>query len=247
MRKLIGTIVILFVAAYLAIQVFGASMVSSAISGATGAKTSVNRVHLKLFPFELGIYGTRIHNLEGFQEPELMSIPEIFVRVNLADLLKGVAHVEKISLNLDHVTFERTQGGKINLKELLDHSKQKQKEAEAKEAPKPSETKPQEPAPAKPGMKTQIDEVVLSLGSLTYADYGSGQRVEKKINIKVENEVLHHVTDTFSLVQQVIVIIIKRIGLSTLGIQMDIFKGSVGESAGEIINQAKDKLSQLFA
>lgn len=247
MRKLIGTIVIAAAAVFFAVQVFGAAMVSSAISGATGAKTSVKRVHLKLFPLEIGIYGTRIHNLEGFQEPEFISIPEIFVRVKLADLLKGVAHVEKISLNLEHVTFEKAQSGKINLKELLDRSKQKQKEAEAKEAPKPSEPKPQEPAPKKSGMKTQIDEVVLSLGSLTYVDYGSGQRIEKKINLKVENEVLHHVTDTFSLVQQVIVIIIKRIGLSTLGIQMDIFKGSVGESAGEIINQAKDKLSQLFA
>lgn len=245
MRKLIGTIVIVVALGFLAVQIFGAAMVSNIISGATGAKTSVKRVHLKLFPLEVGIYGTRIHNLEGFKEPEFISIPEIFVRIQPMDLLKGTAHVEKITLNIDQVTFEKAQNGKINLKELLDRSKQKEKESSAEKAPgqKPA---PGEPSKPQKGMDTRIDEVLLSLGNLTYADYGSGQRSVKNINLKVENEVLRNVTDTFGLTQQIIMVILKRIGLSTLGIQWDVLAGNAGEQAQELLNQAKGKLSEFF-
>ncbi len=245
MRKLIGTIVILGALIYGAYQLFGASIAANIIQGATGTKTTVKRIHLKLFPFEFGIYGTKIHNLDGFKEPDFVSIPEIFIRVQLLELLKGTLHVEKVTLNLDQVVLERSQAGKVNLKELLDRSKQKQKESTA---PKPSE-KPSEPSePAKPqkAVKAQIDEVVVSLGSLSYVDYGTGQRIAKNMDLKIDQEVLRNVTDSYGLTQQVVVLILKKIGLSTLGIQMDIFKGNFEEQAGAMINEAKDKLSKMF-
>lgn len=242
MRKLIGTVVLLAALGYAVIFMFGSSLVGGVIEGATGAKASVQRVHLKLYPLEAGIYGTRIRNLEGFREPEFISIPEIFIRIEPLGLLKGMIHVEKITLNLEHVTIEKTQGGKVNLKELMDRSKQKQKEAEAKTAEKTSG----DPGKAKPQPKVQIDEVDLSLGKLSFVDYANGQRTVKNMDLQVDHQILHNVTDTFSLTQQIILIILKKVGFAALGIQMDIFKGSLEEQAGQFINQAKTKLSQIF-
>lgn len=243
MRKLIGTIVLLGALGYAVIFMFGASLVGGVIEGATGTKASVQRVHLKLYPLEAGIYGTRLRNLEGFQEPEFISIPEIFIRIEPLGLLKGMLHVEKITLNLEHVTIEKTQGGKVNLKELMDRSKQKQKEAEAKTAEKPSGG---DTGKTKPQPKVQIDEVDLSLGKLSFVDYAGGQRTVKNMDLKVDHQILHNVTDAFSLTQQVILIILKKVGFAALGIQVDIFKGSLEEQAGEFISQAKNKLSQIF-
>lgn len=245
MRKLIGTVVAGVLIAYCAYQFFATKVFTGVLESSLGVPVKVKRVHLKVVPFEFGIYGLKVMSPEGFEEKEMFSIPETFVRVNLLSLFKGVIQVQKISFNLEHVTVEKSRTGKISLKEFLDIPKKK---AEAKKKPGPGQPEPpSEPGKKKePFLKLQVDEVVMSLGKVSYVDYGSGQRVVREFDMKVENMILHDVTDMDSLSEQVVMLILKKIGMFVMGMQFDRMAQDLQQKAGEMMSGAKNKFSSMF-
>ena len=238
MRKLIGTLLTALVLAYLVYQFFMTQLVSDALQNALGVPVKVGRVHLKLAPVEFGIYGLKIGSPEGFEEKEMFSIPETFVRMNPLDLFKREIHVQQVHFNLEHVTVEKSRAGKISLKEFLDIPKKKAGERKpAPQAPQPQKPKPP-PAPGKksePFFKLRVDEVIMSIGKITFVDYGSGQRVVREFPLNVDRMILKNVTDMDSLSEQVVMIVLKKIGVFVMGMQFD-----------RIAQDVQAKLSQIF-
>ncbi len=237
-RKFVVLAVIAAFFIYFSFQKILTGVVAKSMQGAVGVPVKLAKAHLHLAPFEIGLYGLQLGNPPGFQEPAMAEIPEIFVRVNLLGLLKGKIHVQKVVLNMKDVTVERAKGNKINLNEFLKISKTKKAESEQPEQPPPPPEEGEEPqAPSKPskGLKLEIDQVLLNIGKVVFVDYGTGERVVREFDFKIENMVLTDVADPFELVMQVTVIILKKVGMAAMSVQID-----------TVLENAKTALSNMF-
>jgi hypothetical protein len=241
MRKLIGTLVVLALFVYFSFQYFATGMVSGAMQQLFGTKVKVKSVHLRIFPIEVGIYGIKVMNYKGYEEPVMIAIPEVFVRANLSGLFKQTLHIRKLTFNLSQVTVEKNRQGKINLKDLMEYT-QKQGQAAKTGAPLPQpQAPPSEPVQKPKGkpLKLKIDEAYMSLGKVNYVDYGSGSRVERHFDFNIENVLLRNAADMDSLSEQIVVMILKKIGMLAVGAQME-------KVANDLLEGAKTKLATVF-
>lgn len=237
MRKLLGSILLLVLFLYFSYQFFATRLLSGALEKSLGTKVRVQRIHLKLFPTELGIYGIKIMNYPGYEEPEMIEIPEVFARVHIPALFQKKIQVQKLVLDIKKVVVER-RNGKINIKDLMDYSK---KVSQGK-APAPAEPSKQRPSESKPKasiLKLQIDEAQISLGKVYVVDYGNGQRNERSFDFGIQKEPLRNVTDIPSLTEQIAVLILKKVGMLALGVQVE-------KVANEFVANAQKTLSNIF-
>lgn len=246
MRKLIGTLIILAALLYVVFQFFGTSLVGKVLEGALGVKVNISRIHLKIYPTELGIYGLKIHNPEGFREPVLASIPELFIRVEVMDLVRRKAHVNRVILNIDQVSFERGPGGKVNLLELVNRGKKKEAERKEKQTPPPAPSG-NKPQPQGEVVKTQIDEAIVSLGTVTLTESSSGgEPISKKMNLEIREFTLRNVDGVLSLTEKIVFEVLRKAGLSALGSQFNLAASDLSEQAGQLLNKAQKSLSNIF-
>jgi uncharacterized protein involved in outer membrane biogenesis len=246
-RKFVILILIAAFFIYFSFQRFLTGLAGKGMEAALGVPVKVSKLHLRLAPLEVGLYGLRIGNPPGFQEPYLADIPEIFIRVNLLGFLKGKAHIQKVTLNMKEVAVERTKDNKFNLNELMKISKAQKTQKEEPQPPSPTpEGEPgKAPKPSKP-VKLEIDEVLLNIGKVTFADYGSGQRVVREFGFEIKDMILRDVADPFELVAQIIVIILKKIGFAAMNIQIDSMSQNLQTQAGQLMEQAKSALADIF-
>jgi hypothetical protein len=236
MRKLIGTVIFGMVAVYFLLQFFSTQLVSGMLESNLGVPVRVQRVHMRVAPVEFGVYGVKILSPQGFESKEMFSIPEVFVRVKLSSIFKGKIHITKLNFNLEHATVEKSKAGKISLKEFLDRAKKKDPGKPVPPAPQGPQ-KPQPPAKKKaPGVKLQVDEVLMNLGKVSYVEYNAaGERKAKDFQMNVKNLVLHDVTDLDSLSEQVVMTVLKKIGMLVMGMQFD-----------KMVEDARTTLSNIF-
>lgn len=246
-RKFVILILLVAFFIYFSFQNFLTGLAAKSMEGALGVPVKMSKLHLRLAPLELGFYGLRIGNPPGFQEPYIADIPEIFIRLNLLGFFKGKVHVQKVTLNMKEVAVERTKDNKFNLNELMRLSKAKKAESEAPPTSlPPAEGDPaKSPKPAKP-VNLEIDEVLLNIGKVTLADYGTGQRVIREFNFEIKDMILRDVADPFELVAQIIVIILKKIGFAAMNIQIDSMSQSLQAQASQLAEQARTAMSNLF-
>ena len=148
---------------------------------------------------------------------------------------------------MKEVLVERTRDNKFNLNELMKISKVKKAESEAPQPPSPpAEGQPSKTSkPSKP-MKLEIDEVVLNIGKVAFIDYGSGERVVREFGFEIKDMILRDVADPFELVAQIVVIILKKIGMAAMNLQMDSMAQNIEAQAGQLIDQARSALSNMF-
>lgn len=239
MGKLIKIIVLAAIVVFLIGFFFGPALVSRALTAALAVPVEVSRVHLKLSPLEAGLYGVKISNPKGYQGKQMALIPEIFIRLNGRELIKGKIHAQKIVLSLENVQVEKTAAGKSNLKDWVDATRKKQQE-QSKPKPEPS-AKKKAPAPS-----PKIDEVVITLGTLSYVDYASNPPVQKSIPVKVNRLTLRNVSNAASLVDQIVFQILKQIGFSMIGAQIDMVAANLGTQAQEMLGKAKEAVAGVI-
>lgn len=229
---------------YLFFQFFATRLVAHTLTQSLGTPVKVRQVHLKLFPAEVGIYGIKVMNYKGFEEPVMVSIPEVFVRADLGGLFKKRIRIRKVVFDLKKVTVEKNREGEINLKVLMDYSEKRApapgpSPAQPPPQPSPPSGKPGPRAKQPPVFKLQIDEAQMSLGKVSFVDYGTGRRVEKNFDFAIDKMLLENVTDMESLTTQVALLILQKIGRLALGEQ-------VGRIAGEFFDDARNKLARMF-
>lgn len=129
----------------------------------TKVPVTLEGVSLSIFSGAGAIRGLVIGNPEGYKTSNAMSLGLASIAVSPGSLLSDKVVVKAIRVEAPKVTFEFGPGGN-NLQTI-------QKNLEAytgggsTDAPKPAEEKA--PAESKPGKKLQVDEVVISGGTVT--------------------------------------------------------------------------------
>lgn len=126
MKKIfLGAILVLFIAAGGGIYFLLSSLddiVKSAIetygSEATQTAVMVDRVEIGLRDGTGAIYGLTVGNPSGFALPQVFSLGEISVQIDLDSLSENVFVIEQITVRAPEVFFELDQAGKTNLDAL---------------------------------------------------------------------------------------------------------------------------------
>ncbi len=249
----------------LGLSSFANSLVSRTLEASLGIPVRVGGVHLKLLmfrllmdtnspsgeayplvsetsviPIEVGLQNVKLMNPGGFEEPVMIFMPELFIRINPEGFLRGKIHIQQIRLHVEEVTAERSMKGKINLNEWLQILKTPQKAAppETVLQPSPAPGKPQE-RQKKAGAPLQIDEVLLNLGRVRYVDDAKLQLEPKVFALNIRNERLHNASDPVMISQQVLEFVLKRVGLWAMSAQID-------KMASEGMEQARGAVENFF-
>jgi len=77
MKKIIIGSVVLAVALFMGLNLFGAMAVGHILENAIGAPVSVERLHVGIFSSSVGLYHVKIENPKGFREKTLADIHEV--------------------------------------------------------------------------------------------------------------------------------------------------------------------------
>lgn len=241
-RFFIKAAVVLFLL-YLAGQFF----LDRAFETAIGTKVRIGSVRLHLNPAEIEVRRIKIHNLKGFKEPHLAILPEVFIRINPADFLKGKTHIELMRINLEEIRIERNAENQINLNELrknLDkkqavQTKERQAAFSARNTSGPSSSKNSAP-------QLVIDRAVFSLGKIVYADTLQKPVYRKEFVMNIKDQTLNNVTDPLSVVQQLVAAVLSRAGASLASAKLDQLGAQMGAQAGTLVENAKKSLEEFF-
>jgi uncharacterized protein involved in outer membrane biogenesis len=144
----------------------------------------------------------KLSNPKGFEDSDMLLMPEILVDYDLATLLKGKVHLEKLTINLEKFVVVRNSKGKLNLDSLRAVQKSKKQAAKKKKAG---------PAP-----QANIDKLSLKIGRVIFKDYSKGGEPEVKyFNINL-NESYSNVTDLNAVVSLIVVKALQKTTISTL-------------------------------
>ncbi len=241
---------------FLLAAIFSSQAAVSEITGrmleqAIGTRVSVSRFYVNLYPVKLGLYGIKIHNPKGFREPVLASLPEIYFEMNPLAILKGRIHVREIRIHIEEITIEKNAQGKINLNELIQKLNQNKKDAQNQgKAPAPGGPPPESKGPAKPKpgrrITTQVDRVMVSIGRARYVDTSKDKFVERSLNVNIQNFQLQNVTDPASVTEQIVVMVLKKLGLMAVNAQLDDLQHSLENQAKVMVDQARQTLQSWF-
>ncbi|HTL47401.1 MAG TPA: AsmA family protein [Verrucomicrobiae bacterium] len=214
---------------------------SALLGTALGLPFKAQHYHLKLSPLEVGIYNVEIGNPPGFSSPHMAEIPELFIRMEPADILKGRLHIRQVRFNLSEVVVERNTKNQINLREA---SKPRKPPAKA---PQPGQDHPGQPK--KPSVKPPqllIDEVVFSLGTAQYVETTGGQMTQRNLALNVHELRLKNVTDPAQLLSQVVDIIIEKLGSLAVGFELKGLQQKAQQTVSDAI-QAVSNWSRQFS
>ncbi|MFA6601097.1 MAG: hypothetical protein WCU74_08825, partial [Candidatus Omnitrophota bacterium] len=223
MKKFFSTllllIVILVAALFVAKDLVIKVAAETAVTAVTGFKTEIGYLKYQ-FPSTLEIRDLKILNPQGFEQPVFTQIPEIFVSVNLKQILKGQAiHLPEIRFALQEVNLEKNKAGVSNIS-LLSSAAQKGQGTAG----------PKQPAgPAKQGkaMPFQLDRFELTIRNIRYQDRSMVVPVNLVTDLKVEKQVFENITDPQALVNLILLKIVNGTSFGNLGISPDLLQNGL--------------------
>ncbi len=238
MKKFLIGILAVAAALFVVVNVFGAKLLAGALENQIGAPVSIGRLNVGFSGF--GIYGLKVGRPEGFgfQEKSVAEIPEISVNYEFASFFKGKPHMSLVVLNFGDVTVEKTTANKVNLLEIgavkgLTKDMMQGKPAKPSEPAKPGQ-------PAKP-VEMQIDEVRVNIGKARYVDSGAQPPSVKEMDLGIHEEVFRNVTEPADLTKDIIYLILRKVGMSSLTGNLDLLTQGVGGEVKSAIEDVKDK------
>ncbi|MBP9865959.1 MAG: hypothetical protein KBC91_06120 [Candidatus Omnitrophica bacterium] len=239
MKKILNLVLLPLAVLFIVVNVFGAKLLAGVIGQQIGAPVSISRLNVGLSG--LGIYGFKIGNPEGFgfQEKNVAEVPEISVKYELASFFKGKPHISLIVLNFGDVTVEKAAGNKVNLLEV--GAVKGMMKGQQGQTTEPSQTEPSKPSkPVKP-MAIQIDEVRVNIGKARYVDSAVQPATVKELDLGIRDEVFKNVTNPADLTKDIIFLIMRKVGLSTLPGNLDVLAQGIGGGVQSAIGGLKDK------
>lgn len=127
-KKIIGTIVVILLIAVLAlvlaVNIFGNRALKMAVetgaSKALGVGVRVQDITLAVFAGKLNINGLEIDNPKDYAHPQMLTLGNAFVAVNVKSLLSDTVEIERIQLDNIALTIEQ-KGLTNNLQEILNN------------------------------------------------------------------------------------------------------------------------------
>lgn len=242
-------LLIVFFSCETAVRIASASLLEKAV----GVRVSVSRLAFKPYPLVIGLYGVKVHNPEGFREKVLADLPEIYFEINPLAVLKGRIHVREVRLAVKDVVIERNAAGKINLTEMMRLLRErtetrsrpapgeKPRAPEPRPAPEPSTDKPQKP---KKPIPVIVDRVVVNVGEARYVESGKQGAAERRLKMNIQNLELKNVTDPASVTEQIVVMVLKKMGLMAVNAQLGDLQQSFEKQAKVIVDQIQQTFQE---
>lgn len=132
------------------------------VAKTTGFPTHVDNLQFDL-PSTLHIEGLEIRNPAGFKEKIFAHVPEIYVSLELSELLRHERiHLKEVRLNIQEINIERNRQGVSNI-ELLSSVGDTEEETPAQKVEKSDEEKQ--------GMPFLLDRLELTIRKASFKDY----------------------------------------------------------------------------
>jgi len=231
MKKFFSTLV-LIVIVVLAVLLIGKNVIAKgAIEGgvkmATGLSLQMKSLDINLMNTFIGIEGLRLQNPAGFEEKNMVDLPEIYVDYDLPAILKNDIHLPEVRLNLNEFVVVKNAQGELNLDALKGVDSGTQKE-EAKPAPKEEAEMPE----------IRLDLLKLKIGRVVYKDYSKGAKPEvKEFNLNLDEE-YQDITDPNQLVRLIVLRVMMNTPLAAL---TNFNVGALQSSVTETLDASKQK------
>ena len=175
----LGLVAALLGAVILLKDVVAKTALLAGVKAMTGLPVRVQRVHVGVLKRVVQVEGFVIENPEGFPEPAMLDIPELFVEYRIMPFFSRKIHLSALRLNLKEFTVIRNQEGRLNV-EALKAASRPAAALPTSSPGAPGTVRPlRAPTPAPRESKTappqfQIDELELRIGRVVYKDYARG-------------------------------------------------------------------------
>ena len=183
------------------------------VKAVTGLGVSIDNLDLGILATRVSVKGVKVLNPKGFDEPVMVSMPELYVDYDVGAFLKGKTHLEVVRLNLDELTVVKNAEGRVNLQSLQVVKEQ------------------QQPSAQKPAMKPsplQIDLLELQIGRVVYKDYSKGAPpTVRAFNVNI-NERYEHVRSPQAVASMILV---RALAKTTIAQAANLDLGGLRETA----------------
>jgi hypothetical protein len=188
----------------------------------TGLKISVRNFNIGILGTLVGIEDMKLYNPEGYKDPVMLDMEEIYVDYNLPAIIQGTIYLEEMRIALKEFVVVKNEKGELNLNAL---KVVKEDEGAGKAAPS---EKPSKKGKA-PGFR--IDKLQLKIGRVLYKDYSKGASpVVKEFKINI-NEQFTDINDPEKLVSLIIVKALMGTPIAALtDFDLGMLKGTIGDT-----------------
>jgi uncharacterized protein involved in outer membrane biogenesis len=149
------------------------------IRAATGLKLTIGNFDIGLFKPVISIKDLKLYNPEGYQDPLMANVPEIYCEYKPMDILKGQIALKALRLTLQELAVINNQAGQTNVNAL----------------------KALQPKGNGPPLKFSIDDFTLNIGKVTFKDDRLSISKEFDLNLA---EHYTNITDVNNLVRLIV-------------------------------------------
>lgn len=134
----------------------------------TGTNVSLDGFKLSLMQGSMSLQGLKVGNPQGYQQPNIMSIGEASVKLNIGSLRTPIIEVESINIVAPEISYELKNGTQNNVQDLLKNiEKNTASTAKAEEKPAQTETKADsKDKSAQSSKKVVIDRLSITEGKI---------------------------------------------------------------------------------
>jgi len=233
-QKILSIIIIVLIVLFFARNF----IIKSAII--TGAKAVVG-LDLKIASFDIGILKTylrikdlKVMNPKGFNEPLMVSIPEIYVNYNLGSFLNGKAHFEDVHFDMEEFIIIKNEQGELNIDAItaLADSGKSDKGKKKEKKPKSDKKMPE----------LQIDNLHLKIGEVIYIDYSSGKAKVRRFRINID-EKHENINNPEVLISLIMFKVLSKTTIASLAnIDLDSLQGTVSMGLKSAVGLASKTL-----
>ena len=219
-------------------DIIAKTAITTGVKAITGLKLSIKSMKVGIITTMVGINEMKLYNPQGFTDPLMVDIPEIYVDYDLGAFLKKEIHLKEVRLDLKEFMVVKDKDGKLNLDSLkaVQTAKEEEPEKQEEKAPAKKQEKP----------KIRIDLLKLKIGKVIYKDYSKSPEKpsvrEFNVNIDAQYE---NITDPEALARIIVVKALANTTISSLtnfdlGPITDSLKGGL-KNAGDLVTNVTGK------
>jgi hypothetical protein len=225
--KVLGKIVVVIVVILLVLVIARNAVIKTGLKvglkATTGLDLGIRKLQVGIVSPVLSIEGLQLNNPEGFVDPVMLDLPEIYVDYEPGMLLKRKVYLKEVRLHLKEFLVVKNKNGKLNLDSLKPVQKTQTK---AKPEPKKDTAKTPE---------FKIDTLHLKVGKVIYKDYtGKGRASVKEFNVNIDQK-FENITDPQSLTR---LIVAKALMNTTIGQLANFDVGALSASVSQSLGKA---------
>ncbi len=165
-----------------------------------GAKIDIKSFSWNMFTGKVVIKDLFVEHPPGFEEGNLVNIPEVIVQYDLGSILHGQYHMPLVVVNMKEMVVVKNKEGKLNVDAL-----------------KVVHPDPNKKAPPLPPFK--IDTLKLNVGQVVYKDYFKKDKPEILVyNVGIKDKTFKDIDNVAKLVTVVLVQAMKQTAIQGAGI-----------------------------